>query len=370
MSIFFDYTYGIANSAIDTTIEYLSFHVLLCLVPAFFIAGAMTVFIPTDDVIKYLGPEAKGRVSYPLAAVAGLLLAVCSCTVIPLFVGIYKKGAGLGAAVTFLFAAPAVNILALTYTGSLIGMDIAIARAILAIGFAIIIGISMDLIFPTQEEDRSVKKNERKINTESVKQSSIRTTPISVSVLMAINLISGILLVLLEVEYLLFGLYILGLSSLLLLSKLAKNKELILFIWLVFALFVGTSRIEPFDNSISILSISFPANVSNMLVKAVLAGIVAVLIVFYASMYIQKEDMNEWKNETWIFVKAIFPLILLGVFVAGALKYMIPQEIIIKLVGSNTVLANFIAVFFGVFMYFPTLMEVPMARTFLDLGMS
>jgi uncharacterized membrane protein YraQ (UPF0718 family) len=107
-----------------------------------------------------------------------------------------------------------------------------------------------------------------------------------------------------------------------------------------------------------------------MLVKSLLAGIVAVGIVLYAKKYIQTDDLNEWLQETWIFVKSIFPLIIAGVVIAGAVKYFVPEDVIISLVGSNTILANFVAVFFGVFMYFPTLMEVPIAKTFLDLGMA
>ena len=127
--------------------DYLSLHVLLCLIPAFFIAGAMVVFVPKEAIVKYMGKDSKRIIAYPVAAISGLLLAVCSCTVLPLFAGIKKKGAGLGPAMTFLFSAPAVNILALTYTGTLIGMDIAIARAVLALAFAIIIGLIMELIF-------------------------------------------------------------------------------------------------------------------------------------------------------------------------------------------------------------------------------
>ncbi|MCK4844728.1 MAG: permease, partial [Candidatus Heimdallarchaeota archaeon] len=137
--------------------DYLSLHVLLCLIPAFFIAGAMIVFVPKDTIVKYMGKDSKRIVSYPVAAISGLLLAVCSCTVLPLFAGIKKKGAGLGPAMTFLFAAPAVNILALTYTGTLIGMDIAIARAILALIFAILIGLIMEFIF----KEKHIKEEER-----------------------------------------------------------------------------------------------------------------------------------------------------------------------------------------------------------------
>jgi uncharacterized membrane protein YraQ (UPF0718 family) len=367
MSLILDHLTGSVESALDTLIEYVSFHVLLCLVPAFFIAGALTVFIPTESIMKYLGPDAKGIIAYPIAAIGGLILAVCSCTVIPLFVGIYKKGVGLGPAMTFLFAAPAVNILAITYTGSLIGMEIAIARAILAISFSIIIGILMDAFFPNKTEGNANLETSNKGNPPMFQYSSYS---FAITLIVLLNVFSGIMLVLIEDEGLLFVLYAIGLVSLIYLSTNVSNKESILFLWLVFALFVGTSRIEPYVDTITIGSDNISASIANMLVKSLLAGIVAVGIVLYAKKYIQTDDLNEWLQETWIFVKSIFPLIIAGVVIAGAVKYFVPEDVIISLVGSNTILANFVAVFFGVFMYFPTLMEVPIAKTFLDLGMA
>jgi uncharacterized membrane protein YraQ (UPF0718 family) len=137
---------GLGNLA-----AYLAAHVLLCLLPAFYIAGAMTALIPKETVTHYLGRNTPKIISYPASAAAGFLLAVCSCTVIPLFAGIYKKGAGLGPAITFLFVAPAVNILALSYTGTVIGLDLAIARFVLSITFGIGIGIIMAQIFHKED---------------------------------------------------------------------------------------------------------------------------------------------------------------------------------------------------------------------------
>lgn len=356
---------GVFFSAGSSLIDYLSFHVLLCLVPAFFIAGAMTVFIPTDSIMKYIGPEAKNRVAYPLAAIGGLLLAVCSCTVIPLFVGIYKKGAGLGPAITFLFAAPAVNILALVYTGTMIGMDIALARAILAIFFAVIIGLIMAFIFPTTTEGQ----NQAKSNEAFGSNINLRLEKSSILIIL-LNLFAGISLVLIEVELLLIVAYLIGLITLVIMGHYIKNKELNLFLWLVFILFVGTSRFEPYYASMELFGILVSSNILNMFAKIIL--VLLTLVPFY--LFIQKKfdhsQIHEWFYETWIFTKSIFPLIVLGVVIAGAAKFFIPQELIIGLVGTNSLLGNLFAVFFGVFMYFPTLMEVPIARMFLDLGMA
>ena len=132
-------------------LDYLAAHVLLCLVPAFFIAGAMTALIPNGIITRYLGRDAPKYVSYPMAAVAGFVLAVCSCTILPLFAGIWKRGAGLGPAITFLFVGPAVNILAIAYTGAAIGMDIAVARIVLSIIFGVSIGLIMAFFFKSEE---------------------------------------------------------------------------------------------------------------------------------------------------------------------------------------------------------------------------
>ncbi|MCY3413075.1 MAG: permease [Candidatus Heimdallarchaeota archaeon] len=345
------------NAVLFTLVDYLSFHVLLCLVPAFFIAGAMTVFIPTDAILKYIGPDTRKIISYPSAAIAGLLLAVCSCTVLPIFAGIKKKGAGLGPAMTFFFAAPAVNILALLYTGTLIGMDIAIARAILAITFAMLIGYLMDLIF----------KESNQAESEEISLPRFTRSDIKKGLLIGVSLLSGIMLVLIENFFILMFFYILGSILLMYQNRVIANKSGLLFEWLVFILFVGTSRINPFN---SILTLSIDPTISNMLVKILLVGFLVIYLVLFSKQELDQYEVEEWLHETWNFVKSIFPILIVGVVLAGALGYFIPTEIILTLVGSNSVTANLIAVFFGVFMYFPTLMEVPIARSFLDLGMA
>ena len=143
----FNFLTHLLSSGFANLASYLAAHVLLCLLPAFYIAGAMTALIPKETVTRFLGRNTPRYISYPAAALAGSVLAVCSCTIVPLFAGIYKKGAGIGPAITFLFFAPAANILALIYTGGIIGVDLAIARLILSLAFGIGIGIIMALIF-------------------------------------------------------------------------------------------------------------------------------------------------------------------------------------------------------------------------------
>ena len=277
-------------------VDYLSAHVLLCLVPAFFIAGALSALFPKETVTRYLGPDARPYVSYPAAAAAGLLLAVCSCTILPLFAGIWRKGAGLGPAITFLFIGPAINILAITYTGTLIGMDIAGARAVLAVAFGITIGVIMAALFWRGEAT------------------------------------SGRAMVVTS-------------------SQGIQGRTTAFFGALVLVLLAGTAQLDP---GLKYGLLAFP----------VLAT------VGMAGFALPRDETLAWLSETWRFARMILPLLLVGVFVAGMAKVVIPQEIVQAHVGGNTLSANLIAVAFGVFMYFPTLVEVPVARMFLDLGMA
>ncbi len=390
--------------------DYLSLHVLLCLIPAFFIAGAMVVFIPQDIIVKYMGKDSPRYIAYPVASISGLLLAVCSCTVLPLFAGIKKKGAGLGPAMTFLFAAPAINILAITYTGVLIGMDIAISRAVLAIVFSIIIGLLMEFIFREKktvenkmkediiEEGSSTKLNdtkdervnleskekERSVNWNKAAQISLVSIFLVISVSLAV-LNEGLLLRLGIVRIVLVQSIIWGIGIVLLITSMLfiKNITLNIFLGLLYFLFTGTSQISYFDappNEVSesalnrsleyFLSESYKVELLNMIMKAVLAIVVVIIIAIYSFKKLKREDLRYWMEETWDFVKKIFPILILGVFLAGFIGVLIPKELIQSLVGRNTVVANFIGAAFGIIAYFPTLLEVPIARLFLDLGMA
>jgi uncharacterized membrane protein YraQ (UPF0718 family) len=377
--------------------DYLSLHVLLCLIPAFFIAGAMVVFVPKEAIVKYMGKDSKRIIAYPVAAISGLLLAVCSCTVLPLFAGIKKKGAGLGPAMTFLFSAPAVNILALTYTGTLIGMDIAIARAILALVFAIVIGIIMELIFRDKKKEiiSEIEENEDKVQnpqTEIKERKRINFYTIAKILLTFSVLVVGVLIAFFNKSNLqaigvnnppLIQTLIWGAGLILLIASffLINNTTVNLFSGLMYLLFTGTSQINYFsisDPNEAVLpgsieyfkSESFLVDLSNMGIKAVLSIVVGIVILVYVIRRFDKEEAKEWMRETWFFVKKIFPYLIIGVFIAGMLKELIPPEFIQNLVGKNTVVANIVGVTFGVVAYFPTLMEVPIAQMFLDLGMA
>ncbi|UJG44305.1 MAG: permease [Candidatus Heimdallarchaeum endolithica] len=363
-------------------LDYISFHVLLCLIPAFFIAGAMTVFIPKRAILKYIGKDSKKIIAYPAAAIVGLLIAVCSCTVLPIFAGIKKKGAGLGPAITFLFAAPAVNILALVYTGGMIGADIAIARAVLALFFSILIGYLMELLFERKKgEIKEDIKDEDQSNEKRKKEKKLDWKGIINFTLGILGILAGILLLILDKNLLssigvnkpfIFQsiIWITGLGILVIFSFSSTNKELSLFLFLIYSLFTGTSQITFFSSYYGLGKTTLSPSFLNMIMKGALTLIVATFIIFHTFKNFEKEERNEWMKETWSFFKSIFPLIVIGVFLAGMLEVIIPEKWVQTVVGRNSLLGNFTGVMFGVFMYFPTLMEVPIAKMFLNLGMS
>lgn len=307
-------------AGLNGLVEYLSAHVLMCLVPAFFIAGALSALFKKESVTKYLGPDTPRYISYPVASVAGLLIAVCSCTILPLFAGIWKKGAGLGPAVTFLFTGPAVNILAILYTGSLIGWDIATARGILAIVFGVLIGLTMGYIFERGKGSRSPTPSRVSPSPEKVPNAEQPT-----------GLVAD--------------------SPATVLEKLVRARVAVLFTLLVVVLVAGASPLS--------IELKLPM---------VAAGTLGAVI--WATKMNTRAENESWMKETYFFVKMILPLLLVGVFVAGIASDLIPEEVVGEHLGDNSLSANAIAVAFGIFMYFPTLVEVPVARMFLDLGMA
>jgi uncharacterized protein len=276
--------------------EYAREHVLTCLLPAFFIAGAISVFVKKDFVLKYLGGQAKKIVSYSLASVSGAILAVCSCTILPLFAGIRKRGAGLGPAITFLFSGPAINIAAIFLTLSVLGPNIGLARIISAIILSILVGLSMQLIFKEKTEEGNLFiENSR------------------------------------QVSY--------------------QPRLILVFMLTMVAVLVV--------NGLSI----------NIILKYFLMVALSLLAFLIALTKFQKETNKEWMKETWSFVKMLLPILFIGVFIAGFIMPFLPQELIQKIVGSNSITGNLVASIFGAFMYFSTLTEIPILQALISKGM-
>ncbi|MBN1284317.1 MAG: permease [Anaerolineae bacterium] len=362
-------------------LDYLAAHVLLCLVPAFFIAGFLSL-IPQETITRYLGPKTPKWISYPASAIGGFVLAVCSCTILPLFAGIWKRGAGLGPAITFLFVGPAVNILAISYTGAAIGMDIALARIVLAIVFGVGIGMMMAALFKQPETDPAHAAMFEK-------EAKLRPALWGMFGLLLAVLIAGTL----QIELLTGTLFTInlpvelpaGMQSALDAANLTVQGAVLIILLLVIApvAWKGLNNILNGFNRwtwaalalvAATLLIAAPTTESGSLIIHITGRFVAELallggIAYVAANYLTRDEMTEWLWETWRFIKQIFPLLLVGVFVAGMARTIIPEDWIRALAGENTIIANLLGVLFGVFMYFPTLVEVPIARMFLDLGM-
>ena len=396
MNNVFDFALHLLSSGLGNLAAYLAAHVLLCLLPAFYIAGAMTALIPKETITRFLGRNTPKVISYPASAAAGFLLAVCSCTVIPLFAGIYKKGAGLGPAITFLFVAPAINILALSYTGTVIGMDLAVARLILSLVFGIGIGMIMALIF--HKEDAA---HDKATDTMFAGQASMRRSAVIFLLLLVVLLVVGTFqLGFLKATYLQAELPIPGVDTLqetlfrLVPFDAARGEEgvtaqgalLIVMLALIglsawkgienihdgfnawtwvstalvgLTLLVAALGIAPHAGGVTL---HFTGKFFGVLLSVLLAG-------WMLKAHLTEDETRDFLWESWRFVKQIFPLLIVGVFVVGMIRVIIQPEWIEFVAGENTVLGNFIGVVFGVFMYFPTLVEVPIAQMFLSLGM-
>lgn len=392
MNFFVNLLYsGLGNLA-----SYLAAHVLLCLLPAFYIAGAMTALIPKEMVTRFLGRNTPKFISYPAAALAGSVLAVCSCTIVPLFAGIYKKGAGLGPAITFLFFAPAANILALIYTGGVIGPDLALARFVLSLAFGIGIGIIMALIFRHEDVE-----HDKATDAMFAAQGKMRQVALIFLLVLVSLLLSGTLKVgLLTNTYSTLTIPISGMDKVqdflynLIPYDSAKGEEGVtaqgailigLLVFIGITSWLGMENIFDGFNKWTWISLSLVALTLlvaavgmsphagglDVLINGKFFGVLLVLIVlgYILKTKLTEDETRDFLWESWKFVKQIFPLLVVGVFAVGVIRALIKPEWIETLAGQNTLLGNLAGVVFGVFMYFPTLVEVPIAQMFLSLGM-
>jgi uncharacterized membrane protein YraQ (UPF0718 family) len=295
--------------------EYAREHVLFCLIPAFFIAGAMQNFISSQSVMQYLGKGAKRWTAYLVAAVSGAVLAVCSCTILPLFMGIYKRGAGLGPAATFLYSGPAINVLAIILTARVLGWRMGLARAIGAVLFALVIGLIMALLFRGEEEER--QRGFAQAPTVEMGRTPGQTAAYFATLI-------GIL---------------------------------------VFAAWGKPSDTSGFWHNVF--------TVKWYLVAALLAFLAYQLIAWF-----EKDELSSWMSSTWSFAKQVLPLLMGGVMISGFLmgtpgvdNGVIPANLISSAVGGNSFGANLSASVVGALMYFATLTEVPIMQSLIGSGM-
>ena len=331
-------------------------HVLLCLIPAFFIAGAISVFISQESVMKYLGAKANKVLAYGVASISGTILAVCSCTVLPLFAGIYKMGAGLGPACAFLYSGPAINILAIVLTARVLGPQLGVARAVGAVAFSIVIGIIMHLIFRKEEEEK------------------VAAQMLMPEVKVKRPLLQNALYLAAMVCILVFANWGKPMESTGVWASLYSAKWVVTSI---FAVLLGVILVTWFNMKwwkmtvtaipVILLAILFP---KQPLIPFA-AGVVG-LSVFTST---DKGETSDWFASSYGFAKQILPLLLFGVLISGVLlgrvghEGLIPSEWVSKAVGGNSVQANLFASFAGALMYFATLTEVPILQGLIGSGM-
>lgn len=363
------------NTAIDATFDlvkwYAREHVILCLLPAFFIAGVISVFVSQGSILRYFGANAKKWLAYTVAAVSGTILAVCSCTILPLFSSIHKRGAGLGPAIAFLYSGPAINILAIILTARILGFEMGVARTIGAVAFSVIIGLIMSIIYRKEEKQKREEQMNIQLPPEKrpMWQTSFHFFTL-VIILVFANWGSPSANDTTSTWYYIWAYkwYITGFFSLLLGYSLIRILK-IKWQWVVLAaIATGVS---------AFLSSNFIENAKLAPLIPMMVGIASLSLI---TLFDKKDDDNkEWTISTWGFAKQILPLLAIGVITAGFLlgsthdgqtiAGVIPNEWIEWLVGGNSIFSNFFASIVGAFMYFATLTEVPILQGLIASGM-
>jgi uncharacterized protein len=363
------------NTAIDATFDlvkwYAREHVVLCLLPAFFIAGVISIFVSQGSVLKYFGANAKKWLAYTVASVSGTILAVCSCTILPLFSSIHKRGAGLGPAITFLYSGPAINILAIILTARILGFEMGVARTVGAVVFSIIIGSAMSIIY--RKEEKIKKEQQMNIVPEPEKRPMWKTSFHFFTLVIILvfanwgapgegDTSSAWYYIWAYKWYItsFFGLFLA--YSLVYILKIKWQ-------WVLAAILATAAS--------AILANTF---ISNPKLSPLVPMLVAIAALSIITLFDKKdEDNREWTLSAWDFTKQIMPMLAIGVVTAGFLlgsthdgttiAGVIPNEWISALVGGNSIFSNFFASIVGAFMYFATLTEVPILQGLIASGM-
>ena len=298
------------NIMIKTILDYLSINRLIALSFSFLMAGGIATMMNRRFILKYFGPDTPKRISYLVAAISGCVLTVCSCTILPLIASLYKRGGSIGPITTLLFSAPAINILAIFYSAAVFGWDIGFLRALYAIIFSVIIGLTMEFLFErgNKKEGKIIKGDVGSITSKPWYQTAI---------------------------FFLIQLFIL-------ITITASPK------------FVPLLNIPVYDG---------------ILTKHVVTVILTIILVIVVKRWYKPEEIEAWLLESYTLAKMLFPLLIIGVAIAGLISVFVPPEYISRYVGGNSISSNFIASLVGALMYFATLTEVPIVKTLMDLGM-
>jgi uncharacterized membrane protein YraQ (UPF0718 family) len=348
---------GALSEALHLTKWYAREHVLLCLVPALFIAGAIGVFVSQASVMRYLGARAPKPLAYVVASVSGTILAVCSCTVLPLFAGIWRMGAGLGPAVAFLYAGPAINVLAIILTARVLGFELGVARAVAAVLFSVVIGLLMHLIYRREETNRAVAAASEMPEPEVTRP--LWQTATSFALMVAVLVFANWGRPQTEVGF--FS--ALHSAKWVITSLAAAGLGVVLVLWFGFAWW----KVLLTAAATAAVALAFPHEPMVPFGTAV----VGLSLVTGTS----DGEAGDWFTATWGFAKQIMPLLFVGVLVAGFLlgrpghEGLIPSQWVSGAVGGNSLRANLVASGAGALMYFATLTEVPVLQGLIGSGM-
>jgi len=341
--------------------EYARQHVLLCLVPALFIAGAISVFISQGSVMKYLGGKANKVLAYGVASVSGAILAVCSCTVLPLFAGIYKRGAGLGPAISFLYSGPAINILAIILTGRILGIKFGLARAIGAILFSVVIGLAMQFLFRKEEREKeaaALAMPEPEAGRPLWQTATFVALMIGILVFANWGKPGGV-----NIQT--------ASGNTIVATYAGETSDAIRYK-------VGDTDAEVQSiEKTAVAKVSYAPSPYTTIYqnRFYIAGAFLVALLVVLGLWFKRPEIKEWGGSTWSYTKLILPYLFGGVLVAGFLlgrpghTALIPPEWISAAVGGNTWLSNFVASFAGALMYFATLTELPIVQGLMGAGM-
>ncbi|MFH1406485.1 MAG: permease [Candidatus Omnitrophota bacterium] len=335
-------------------------HTLACVVPAMFIAGAISTFLSQASVMRYLGPDANRAMAYAVASVSGVILAVCSCSVLPMFAGIYTMGAGLGPASAFLYSGPAINVMAIFLSARVLGLDIGLARAIGSIVFACVIGLLMAFIFRRSEHARTKKAME-------LPAPSHPTRPLWKT---ALYFLCMVLFLVFSDWYNMNDVTIMLKNGTALKANIRYSTQD----------FIEAKEYEA-GGKLAVNSLRFnksdiaeikPEDNFAMRVHAVkwyLAGLMGLAILIMLRRWFNKDEIRQWLTATWDFGMLIVPLLFGGVFVTGFVGALLPDKAVATFVGGNSLSSNFFASFIGTFWYFATLTEIPITQMLMRLGM-
>jgi len=337
-------------------------HTLACVIPAIFIAGGIITFLSPASVMRYLGPNSNQPIAYTVAAVSGTILAVCSCSVLPMFAGIWKMGAGLGPASAFLYSGPAINILAIVLTARVLGFDIGLWRALGAIAFAFLVGLGMAAIFRRGEQKKA-------------KAATLMPVPPNTG---RRGWQSGLLLACM-IGFLIFSDWFNPGDAIVERADGTAIRGVVLQEMrdeVMIQVQESTGTIRAGDR------LTLPkAEIKGVVearswvmgvfhVRWWLAGLCAALVALMTWRWVEHDEFKQWMYNTWEFAKLLIPLLFGGVFVVGFISALLPDKQIGQLVGDNTLTANFVASLVGALFYFATLTEVPITQALMEHGMA